>query len=77
MSRGVELPKQTDWPHLRSQSGVGLVEHYEDALRTLGKQPGMLGDIFAGSQNRLTNPATLAQLISPSMRPSGRAWRST
>ena len=35
--QGVELPEQTDWPHLRSQSGVALVEHYEDALRTLGK----------------------------------------
>jgi type I restriction enzyme M protein len=59
----IVLPKGTDWPHLRAQSGVELVESYEDALRTLGKQPGMLGDIFAGSQNRLGNPATLAQLI--------------
>lgn len=59
----VDLPEQTDWPHLRGQSGVALVEHYEDALRTLGKQQGMLGDIFASSQNRLANPATLAQLI--------------
>jgi type I restriction enzyme M protein len=59
----IELPKGTDWPHLRAQSGVALIESYEDALRTLGKHPGMLGDIFAGSQNRLGNPATLAQLI--------------
>jgi type I restriction enzyme M protein len=59
----IDLPAKTDWPHLRAQSGVALVETYEDALRTLGKQPGMLGDIFAGSQNRLNNPATLAQLI--------------
>ncbi len=59
----IELPHGTDWPYLRAQSGVALVETYEDALRTLGKQPGMLGDIFAGSQNRLGNPATLAQLI--------------
>jgi type I restriction enzyme M protein len=59
----IELPQGTDWPCLRAQSGVALVETYEDALRALGKQPGMLGDIFAGSQNRLGNPATLAQLI--------------
>lgn len=59
----IELPAMTDWPHLRAQSGVALVEAYEDALRTLGKRPGILGDIFAGSQNRLNNPATLAQLI--------------
>jgi type I restriction enzyme M protein len=61
--QGIELPKGTAWPHLRAQSGVALVETYEDALRTLGKRRGMLGDIFAGSQNRLGNPATLAQLI--------------
>jgi type I restriction enzyme M protein len=59
----IELPKDTDWQHLRAQSGVALVETYQDALRTLGKQPGMLGDIFAASQNRLANPTTLAQLI--------------
>jgi len=59
----IELPEGTDWQHLRAQSGVALVENYQDALRTLGKEPGMLGDIFAGSQNRLGNPATLAQLI--------------
>src|ERR1700733_3588056 len=59
----IELPEKTDWPHLRAQSGVALVETYEDALRVLGKQPGILGDIFANSQNRLNNPATLSQLI--------------
>ncbi len=58
-----EIPAECDWPHLRGLSGVALTEGYEDALRTLGKQPGILGDIFAASQNRLSNPATLAQLI--------------
>lgn len=61
--QGIAVPEKTDWPHLRAQSGVALVESYEDALRTLGKQQGILGDIFAASQNRLSNPATLAQLI--------------
>lgn len=61
--QGVELPDETDWPHLRRQSGTQLVDAYQDALRTLGKQQGMLGDIFAGAQNRLTKPATLSRLI--------------
>jgi type I restriction enzyme M protein len=61
--QGAVLPDKTDWPHLRSQSGVELIEHYEDALRTLGKEHGILGDIFAQSQNRITNPATLSQLM--------------
>jgi type I restriction enzyme M protein len=61
--QGVDLPAETDWPHLRRQSGIALTEHYEDALRTLGKQSGVLGDIFSGSQNRINNSATLSQLI--------------
>lgn len=61
--QGIELPEGTDWPYLRARSGVELVERYEDALRILGKQQGILGDIFAASQNRITKPATLAQLI--------------
>lgn len=61
--QGIELPEGTDWPYLRKQSGTELVDAYQDALRTLGKQQGMLGDIFAGAQNRLTKPATLSRLI--------------
>lgn len=56
-----EIP--CDWPYLRKQSGTVLVEHYAKLLSTLGKQHGILGDIFSGSQNRLANPATLARLI--------------
>ncbi|WP_318202662.1 class I SAM-dependent DNA methyltransferase [Streptomyces sp. SCL15-4] len=59
----LKLPRKTDWPHLRRQSGMELIETYENALRTLGKQPGILGDIFSGSQNRLANPAALSRLI--------------
>ncbi|MFJ7039155.1 N-6 DNA methylase [Streptomyces rochei] len=61
--QGIELPETTDWPYLRKQSGTGLLEAYEVGLRTLGKQPGILGDIFSGSQNRLSKPATLSRLI--------------
>ncbi len=42
-----EIPAECDWPYLRKQSGTALTEHYDDALRTLGKQRGILGDIFA------------------------------
>src|SRR3954464_15966927 len=56
-----ELPSDTDWPHLRGQSGVALVDRYEDARRTLGTHRAVLGDIFAGSQNGRSNPRTLTQ----------------
>jgi type I restriction enzyme M protein len=61
--QGIDLPEGTDWKYLRKQSGIDLVEAYNDALRTLGKEPEILGDIFSGSQNRLANPATLSRLI--------------
>ena len=62
--RGVDLPTGCSWPELEAQSGTTLTDHYADALRTLGKQPGILGDIFAGSMPRFNNPVNLKKLIS-------------
>jgi type I restriction enzyme M protein len=61
--RGAELPEDTDWPYLRKQSGSDLLDAYVEALRTLGKERGMLGDIFSGSQNRFANPVNLQKLM--------------
>lgn len=61
--RGAELPQHTDWPYLRKQSGSDLLDAYVEALRTLGKEHGILGDIFSGSQNRFSNPVNLQKLI--------------
>lgn len=52
-----------DWPYLRKQSGTALTEHYNKVLSALGKQHGMLGDIFSGAINRLANPVSLARLV--------------
>jgi type I restriction enzyme M protein len=61
--RGLDLPTETDWPYLRKQSGTELLDSYVEALRTLGKQPAILGDIFGGAQNRFTNPVNLQKLV--------------
>ncbi len=61
--RGLELPEHTDWPHLRKQSGTELLDAYIEALRVLGRQGGILGDIFSGAQSRFTNPVNLHKLI--------------
>jgi type I restriction enzyme M protein len=61
--RGIDVPVETDWPYLRKLSGTELLDAYTEALRTLGKQPGILGDIFGGAQNRFTNPVNLGKLI--------------
>lgn len=61
--RGLGLPEHTDWPYLRKQSGTELLDAYVEALRLLGRQPGILGDIFSGAQSRFTNPVNLHKLI--------------
>src|SRR5208337_5249724 len=52
-----------DWKTLMEKSGTNLSDHYVDVLRTLGQQPGLLGDIFAGALSRFTNPVNLKTLI--------------
>jgi type I restriction enzyme M protein len=52
------------WPALSKAAGTGLIDHYVDVIRTLGKQPGILGDIFSGGQSRFRSPVNLKKLIS-------------
>ena len=61
--RGVALPAGCEWPGLKAKSGVELREHYEDALRTLGKTEGILGEIYGGAQSRFTNPLSLKKIV--------------
>ena len=61
--RSIELPQHTDWAYLRAQSGTELGDQYVEALRQLGRQPGILGDIFGGAQSRFANPVNLKKLI--------------
>jgi len=61
--RRIDLPKGCDWPTLISKSGTDLRDDYIDILRTLGKQRGLLGDIFAGAQSRFNNPVNLKKLL--------------
>lgn len=59
--RAVEV--SCDWQTLNKHSGSDLVEHYDKVLVELGKQPGILGEIFAGAQNRLRKPTSFKQFI--------------
>lgn len=61
--RGIDLPARTDWQYIRKQSGTDLLDQYVEALRILGKEPGILGDIYAGAQSRFGNPVNLQKLI--------------
>lgn len=61
--RGIDLPRGCGWQSIRSESGTQLTDKYIDVLRTLGKQPGILGDIYSGAQSRFNNPVNLKKLI--------------
>lgn len=62
--KGVAVPKGYDWPSLRDRSGTDLADHYVETLRRLGKERGILGDIFAGALSKFNNPVNLKKLIS-------------
>jgi type I restriction enzyme M protein len=51
------------WPALSLLTGDALTQHYVGVLRALGRQGGLLGDIFFGAVSRFNNPANLKRLI--------------
>jgi type I restriction enzyme M protein len=61
--KGKEIQVDCSWPTLIEKSGTAVTHHYEDILRALGQQRGLLGDIFAGAQSRFNNPVNLKKLL--------------
>jgi hypothetical protein len=51
--RGIDIPKECDWPTLRDYTGTELTDHYIDILRKLGKAPGLLSATAARGGGRL------------------------
>ncbi|MCT2560513.1 hypothetical protein [Chryseobacterium herbae] len=57
------IPNSYNWGSLVNKKGSKLKEHYEILLDTLGKEPGMLGQIFAKAQNKIQDSAKLERLV--------------
>jgi type I restriction enzyme M protein len=62
-SRQLLIPQQYNWQSLTQLRGAELEVHYSILLRELGKEKGMLGQIFTKSQNKIQDPAKLYKLI--------------
>jgi type I restriction enzyme M protein len=62
-NRNVGIPAEYNWQSLKSKKGAALEGHYVLLLRELGNKPGMLGQIFTKSQNKIQDPAKLSRLI--------------
>ncbi|MDO8427740.1 MAG: class I SAM-dependent DNA methyltransferase [Candidatus Diapherotrites archaeon] len=61
--KGHDIPQQWSWAKLKEKSGTELIEFYQDLLRKLGKEKGILGEIFLEAQSRFNNPVNLKKLI--------------
>src|SRR5258707_1263790 len=61
--RSIKLPDGCDWRTLKAYTGTELTDGYQDILRRLGKETGLLGTIFSGAQSRFNNPVNLKKLI--------------
>jgi type I restriction enzyme M protein len=61
--KGKTVTVDCSWPTLYKQTGTELTDHYVALLRTLGKQHGLLGVIFAGAQSRFNNPVNLKKML--------------
>lgn len=57
------VPKKYSWSQLLGLSGEELEDTYNHILRGLSSQPGVLGTIYRGAQNKITNPSHLKTLI--------------
>lgn len=62
-NRNVGIPEKYNWQALISKKGAELEVLYVELLRELGKQEGMLGQIFTKAQNKIQDPAKLYRLI--------------
>lgn len=61
--KDVEVPEGYGWDGLLERSGTALTDHYQATLNKLGKEKGLLGDIFAGALSKFREPVNLKKLI--------------
>ena len=62
-NRHLSIPAEYNWESLTAKRGAELEAQYGLTLRELGKLPGLLGQIFIKSQNKIQDPAKLYRLI--------------
>lgn len=57
------LPEVCDWKKLVNNFGGGLLEQYEQILKSLAESGGMLEKIFAAAQNKIHDSVKLKKLL--------------
>ena len=59
----LSIPAACNWQSLTGLRGAELEVHYSITLRELGKEKGILGQIFTKSENKIQDPAKLYKLV--------------
>lgn len=60
----IEIPTRYSWGNIKAiPDDTKLASKYQQALRKLSEQPGLLGLIFAKPQSKINDPAKLRRLI--------------
>ena len=57
------IPKGYTWQDMNSLRGAELEEQYKATLETLGRQGGLLGQIFKQATNKISNAAILYKVV--------------
>lgn len=63
-NRDLNLPEGCSWDDLVKKDGAELNEAYENMLKVLSLQSGILGEMYAGSRNEISKPTSLKKVIS-------------
>ena len=57
------IPEGYGWSDMNTLTGAALEEQYNNTLKELGKQSGILGKIFQGAINKVSNAAILYRIV--------------
>ena len=60
---GSKIPEGYKWKDFCSLNGEDLVEKYEEILKKLSQEKGIIGTIFTKAQNKIDRPVHLAKVI--------------
>lgn len=58
-----DIPEDYGWSDMNTLKGAELEEKYKAILEKLGQQPGLLGQIFKGATNKISNAAILFRVV--------------
>ena len=61
--RDTGIPAGYGWADMNTLTGVALEEQYKKTLEKLGEQGGILGQIFKGAINKVSNAAVLYRIV--------------